>query len=416
MKILQINKFYYRKSGSETHFIDLIKLLRENNHKVTVFSTENAKNIKGKGDDCFIDEIEMNLSNFKKGFNLFYNYQAIKALKKIISNNRPDVVHLHNISHHFSPAILKVFKQFNIPVIMTVHDYKLICPNYKLFNSKGICKKCIGGKYYHCALNKCVKTSYLGSLVMTVEAYWARWKKYYDLVDIFIAPSYFMRNKLIEGGINPKKIKYLNNFLSINIAQDNSSEEKNTRKYILSFGRLSEEKGLDCLIEAFNNISNKEIVLKIAGEGPASTGLKELTKKLGLEKKVDFVGHKPEDELKKIIAESQFVVVPSLWYENAPYTILESYALGKAVLGSEIGGISELIKENETGLTFKIENRNDLTDKINYLLNNENKNKVMGEMGRLFLNKSFGEKKYLRKLLEIYKKEIFRKLNKVSKN
>lgn len=415
MKILQINKFYYKKGGSETHFIDLIELLRKNAHEVSVFSTENVKNIEAKKGDYFINEIEMNLSNFKNGFNIFYNRQAIKALKKIISDNRPDVVHVHNISHHFSPAILKVFEKANIPVIMTVHDYKLICPNYKLFNSQGICKKCIGGNYYQCALNKCVKNSYLASLVMALEAYWVRWKKYYDLVDIFIAPSHFMRNALISGGINPKKVIYLPNFLKNN-GSSFDDKKKDEEKYILSFGRLSEEKGLDCLIKAFGDINDKEIILKIAGEGPASAVLKKLTKKLGLEKKVDFVGHKPGEELKKMIMESQFVIVPSLWYENAPYTILESYAFGKAVLGSKIGGISELIKENETGLTFKTEDCAELTDKINYLLNNEGKSRTMGEAGRLFLRKLFNEKKYLKKLLGIYEKEISKKLNKISKN
>ncbi|KKP67397.1 MAG: hypothetical protein UR66_C0014G0020 [Candidatus Moranbacteria bacterium GW2011_GWE1_35_17] len=405
MKILQINKFYYKRGGSETHFIDLVELLRRNNHEVNVFSTKNNKNVEAKKNDYFIDEIEMKLSNFKNGFNIFYNRQAIKALKEIILNNRPDIVHVHNISHHFSPAILKVFKKYNIPVIMTVHDYKIICPNYKLFNSKGICEKCIGGKYYQCALNKCIKDSYLASFVMMLESYWAKWKRYYDLIDIFIAPSHFMRNTLISSGINSKKVVYLPNFLKNNdLSLDD--EKINEEKYILSFGRLSKEKGIDCLIKAFDNIGDNDTSLKIAGEGPASAELKELTKKLGLEKKVDFIGYKSEKELRKIIIGAQFVVVPSLWYENAPYTILESYAFRKAVLGAKTGGISELIKENETGFTFEIENYVELAEKIKYLLNNADKNEAMGETGRFFLRESFNEKKYLKKLLEIYRKEI----------
>ncbi|HBI16553.1 MAG TPA: hypothetical protein DDY52_00120 [Candidatus Moranbacteria bacterium] len=410
MKILQLNKFYYKKGGSESHFINLVKLLRKNNHEVNVFSTENNKNIEAQIGDCFIDEIEMTLGNFKNGLNLFYNRQAVKTLEKLILNNRPDIVHLHNISHHFSPAILKVFKKAGIPVVMTVHDYKLICPNYKLFNSGGLCKKCVGGNYYQCALNKCVKDSYLASAVMALEAYWTKWKKYYNLVDIFIAPSYFMRNKLMEGGISPKKIKYLNNFLCKSVSQVYNSKEENAKKYILFFGRLSLEKGIDFLIKTFDKIDDKDIVLKIAGEGPAGETLNKLVKKLKLDERVEFLGYKSGQELKKIIAQSEFIVVPSLWYENAPYTILEAYSLKKAVLAAEIGGISELIKENETGQTFSPSNPDDLTDKLNYFLNHSDKYKLFGEQGALFLKNNFDEERYLKKLLEIYKKGISAKL------
>ncbi len=406
MKILQINKFYYKRGGSETHFFELVNLLRKNNHEVNVFSTKNDKNFKAERNDYFIDEIEMSLSNFKKGLNIFYNRQAVKMAEKMILNNRPDIVHIHNISHHFSPAILKVFKKHNIPIIMTVHDYKLICPNYKLFNNGEVCEKCVGKKYYQCALNKCIKDSYLASSIMTLEAYWAKWNKYYDLVNIFIAPSYFMRNKLIEGGISGKKVKYLNNFLSNSNIEKQTVNEKNFSRYILFFGRLSKEKGINFLIKAFKNVDDKEIILKIVGEGPESTSLKNLVKELNLEKRVNFAGYKSGEELEKIISQSEFVIVPSLWYENAPYTILESYALKKAVLGAKIGGIKELIKENETGLAFEAGNIAELTKKIDYLLSYPKKMKDMGENGRLFLKNNFEEKIYLEKLIKIYQQKM----------
>ncbi|MFA6183825.1 MAG: glycosyltransferase [Parcubacteria group bacterium] len=415
MKILQINKFYYRKGGSESHFIGLVNLLRKNNHEVTVLSTKNKKNIKGVNKDYFVEEIEMKLSNVRDGLKLFYNYRAIKSLEKIIKYNRPDIVHVHNINHHFSPAILKVFKKYDIPVVMTVHDYKLICPNYKLFNGDGICEKCHGGKYYQCTFNKCVKNSYLGSLVMTLEAYWAKWKKYYDCVDIFIAPSQFMRNKLIINGFDSEKVKYLPNFLDKNISKD-LIFKNNEKNYILFFGRISQEKGLGSLVRSLELIDDKDVVLKIVGEGPFQMELKKIIKKLHLEKRVMLVGYKSAKELEEIIVNSQFVVVPSLWYENAPYAILESYALSKPVIGAKIGGIPELIKENETGVTFEAENFDDLTKKINYFLINPEKVVAMGKGGCLFLNKFFNKENYLEKLVEIYRKEISKKIEKVLTN
>lgn len=410
MKILQINKFYYKKGGSESHFIALINLLRKNNHQVMVFSTKNKKNISSTENDFFIQEIDMRLSNFKNGFNIFYNLEAVKELRKIISLDRPDVVHIHNVSHHFSPAILKVFKKFNLPVVMTVHDYKLICPNYKLFSRGKICEKCIGGKFYQCALNKCVKDSYLGSLVLALEAYWAKWKKYYDLVDIFIVPSQFMREKLIQSGISLKKIKYLPNFLE-------EKEEFNffvdgKKDYILFLGRLSEEKGLDILVESIGEIKNKEIELKIVGEGPLEGELRKNIAKLGLNNRVKILGYKSGTELKQIISQAQFVVVPSCWYENAPYVILESYSLKKAVLGSEIGGIKELIEIGETGMTFKPNDVKDLTNKINYLLEDKSRLKNMGEKGHLFLKYCFNAENYLNRLIKIYQEIISKKVDK----
>lgn len=412
MKILQINKFYYKRGGSESHFIALVNLLRKSNHQVSVFSTENRKNISSTKDDYFIQEIDMSLRNAKKGLNLFYNFKAMRELKKIILSNRPDVVHVHNISHHFSPAILKLFKKFDLPVIMTVHDYKLICPNYKLFNKGKVCEKCIRGRYSQCFLNKCVKNSYLGSLVLSLEAYWAKWKKYYDSVDIFIAPSQFMQSKLIEAGIADKKIKYLPNFLEEvednNIFLENEREEN----YILFLGRLSEEKGLNILIDSFRKIKNKRVKLKIAGEGFLQERLRKIITKLDLSDRIEFLGYKSGEELKKIILRSKFIVVPSLWYENAPYTILEAYAFKKAVLGARTGGIPEIIEEEETGLTFQADDSQDLAKKIDYLLENNEKLKVMGRNGNLFLKYCFNEKNYLDRLLEIYKEEVSKKIDK----
>lgn len=400
MKILAINKFYYRKGGSETHFIDLVELLRKNNHEVIVFSTKNEKNVASQEKDVFIEELEMRLSNFRKGFNLFYNYQAIKALRKLIEKEHPEIVHIHNISHHFSLAILKVFKEYNLPVIMTVHDYKLICPNYKLFNQGHICEKCQGGKYYHCTLDKCVKNSYFASLILMLEAYWSSWKKYFDLVDVFIAPSLFMRDKLLENGLNKNKLKYLPNFLKNNFNREDFSDLQNNTKYVLFFGRLVEEKGLLLLIKVFGKIKNQEVKLKIAGAGPLEKKINEMIVDLKLDKRIELVGYLEGEKLKTTISNAQFIIVPSIWYENAPYSILEAYALGKAVLGAKIGGISELINDAEYLFSFHTEN--ELAERIDNLVDKFQKNKKEGVAKKLFLEKNFNEKQYLKRLLEIY--------------
>lgn len=401
MKILLINKFYYLKGGSEKHFFELKNVLEENGHDVIVFSTQNKKNIESGKNEYFIDELKMSLSNFLNGFKLFYNPQATSKLENIILNNQIDVAHIHNISHHFSPAILKVLKKHRIPIVMTVHDYKLICPNYKLFNGGGVCEKCQGGKFYNCTLNKCVKNSYLASLVMTLEAYWVKWKKYYDCIDIFIAPSRFVESKLIAGGLDKNKIKYLPNFLKRDeILKD--VNKNNSEDYILSFGRLSKEKGLDTLIKALAKIEDKKIKLKIAGEGDVLERLKELAQENKISQRVEFIGYKPNREIQTLIENSKFVVTPSIWYENAPYSILESYLHKKAVIGAEIGGIGELVISGETGVTFEAGNDIDLAQKIDALLKKPDEAKIMGKNGAEMVINKLDEKNYYNKLLSIY--------------
>jgi glycosyltransferase involved in cell wall biosynthesis len=412
MKILLINKFYYLKGGTEKHFFQLKNVLEKNGHEVIVFSTENKKNIQDGKNEYFIPEIKMKLNNFLKGFKLFYNRQAVRELKKIIINNKIDVAHLHNISHHFSPAIIKVLKKNNIPVVMTVHDYKLVCPNYKLFNQDKICEKCQGGKFYNCTINKCVKNSYLGSLVMTLEAYWSKWMRYYENVDIFIAPSRFMANKLISNNFDIKKIKYLPNFLNSNEA-DSDLTENREENYILFFGRLSKEKGVDVLIKSIGLLENKETKLKIVGEGEELNNLKKLAKELKLEERVEFLGYKSGDELKTIIKKANFIVAPSVWYENAPYSILEAFLYKKAVVGSLVGGISELVVEGKSGLTFEIGNQLELAKKADYLLANLGKAQQMGENGSRLIKNQLNEEGYYKRLNNIYESLI--KINFVDK-
>jgi len=405
MKILLINKFYYLKGGSEKHFFELKNVLEENGHEVIVFSVQNKNNIELGKKEYFISELKMSLGNFLNGFKLFYNPQAVGKLENIILNNQIDIAHIHNISHHFSPAILKTLKKHKIPIVMTVHDYKLICPNYKLFNDNGVCEKCQGGNFYQCTLNKCVKNSYLGSLVMTLEAYWAKWKKYYDYIDVFIAPSRFVQTKLAVNGFNKSKIKYLPNFLKrAEIKKD--IDEIEDENYILFFGRLSREKGLDELIKALAKIENQEVKLKIAGEGDELEKLKKIAQEIDINERVEFMGYKSKQALEKIIKKSKFVVTPSIWYENAPYSILESYLYKKAVIGSEIGGIKELVVNGKTGLTFEAGNDVDLAKKIDVLLSNADKTKLMGENGFEMVNNNLDEKNYYNKLISLYERLI----------
>jgi glycosyltransferase involved in cell wall biosynthesis len=247
-------------------------------------------------------------------------------------------------------------------MVMTLHDYKVICPNYKLFTKGEICEKCKGGAYYQCFANKCIKDSHAKSFLGMLEAYLHRdVLQSYDLIDKFIAPSQFIKNKFIEFGINGTRIDVIENFTEM--LPDSSAQA--TEDYLLFFGRLSKEKGVNVLLAAMQEID--DVKLKIAGDGPDKINYQLSIKNYKLGSRVEFVGEKSGEELSELVRKARAIVVPSVWYENMPMNILEAVATGKVVIASRIGGIPEIIKDGESGFLFRAGDALELVTKINDL-------------------------------------------------
>ena len=444
MKILQINKFFYLKGGSEKYFFELRDLLKKNNHQVIDFSVKDKKNLPSPYSEYFIEPVNLKsegiIKNFKKTLKLIWNKKAQKKLEVLIKKEKPDIAHIHNIHHEISLSILPVLKKYKIPVVQTLHDYQIICPNYKLYSQEKICEKCKRHKYYKCFLNKCVRDSCLASLFATLENYFYWLSGIYKKIDIFIAPSKFLKNKFIEFGIPENKIIYLPNFVEIFSEDENLSQNN----YLLYFGRLSKEKGVDILIKAmalvnpirnpfkifnqtkhiihntiqhqqtaehFSNGVNENIKLKIVGDGPEKENLKKIAEKLKINSQIQFLGYKNQSELKEIIKNSLAVVVPSQWYENCPLAILEAFSFGKPVIASNLGGIPELVQDGKTGFLFKSGNAKKLAEKINSLLEGDTstcrlqeKLNLMGKFAQEQIEKKYNPEIHYQKLMEIYEK------------
>jgi len=290
-------------------------------------------------------------------------------------------------------------KKYNIPIVYTAHDLKMICPNYKMLASGEVCEACRGERYYNCLKNKCVRDSYSNSLLNAAEAYTHKMLKSYDLIDKIITPSDFYRKKFIEFGVDKGRMEYIPNFLdgSRYVFQQGHGD------FFTYFGRLSEEKGIETLLRAMKKVKGK---LKVVGTGPLGEILKEYTGREGLGAKVEYLGFKSGDELKNIIRNSMFIIVPSEWYENCPYSVLEAMASGKAVVGSDMGGIPELVSDSETGLIFESGSAGDLADKINLLLDNPELTAAFGENARRKFEISFSKEQHYKKILDIYKELI----------
>ncbi|MDD4607463.1 MAG: glycosyltransferase family 4 protein [Patescibacteria group bacterium] len=407
MRILQVNKFYYLKGGSERYFFDVIDLLKKYEHEVAVFSVKSKKNQASDYEKYFVNEMDFEarqgfFKKIKSAGHIIYSLEAKRKFKKLVQDFKPDIVHLHNFHHQISVSILDVCQKFNIPVVWTLHDYKLICPNYQLYSQNQICEKCKICNYKQAFKNKCLKNSTMASLVVSLEMYLNRFiRQIENRVDLFLAPSQFMRDKVIDWGIDKNKVVKLNNF----IQAENFIGSLKNQNYIVYFGRLSQEKGIETLIQAMAKIKTN-IKLKIVGGGPLENKLKAQVIDLKLQNKIEFTGPKYGQDLYDLIGQAQFVVVPSEWYENFPYTILESFCLGKPVVGAEIGGIPELVKNQQTGLLFESGNDQSLSQKIDYLIQNPVQIQKMNVQARELVERELSPQKHYQYLIEIYNRLI----------
>ncbi|MEO0224681.1 MAG: glycosyltransferase family 4 protein [candidate division WOR-3 bacterium] len=410
MKILLINKFLYFKGGDAISTLDTGKLLNNKGHEVYFWGMQHPKNLKFSYSNYFVENIDYYSAKKTKTkleliFKILYSFEAKKKLEKFIKEVvKPDIIHLNNFAHQISPSILDVFKKYKIPTVMTMHDYKLVCPSYTMLSKNRVCEKCKNGKYYWCFLKKCTKNSYSKSLINTIEMYLHhKILRIYDNIDIFISPSKFLLEKVRQMGFK-KDVFLLPNFVWIDDFKPQYSFQEKTICY---FGRLSFEKGLFTLIEAVKDL---DIKLKIIGEGPLKKDLEFKVQNLKITN-IEFLGHKTAEELKDEIKKTMFVVLPSEWYENNPRSVLEAFALGKPVVGSRIGGIPELVIDNYTGLTFEPKNVEDLRDKIVYLLKNTDKIIEFGKNARKFVEENHNPEKHYQELIKIYQIAIKKNFN-----
>jgi len=409
MKILQINKYYYLKSGSERYMFNLSSLLESRGHQIIPFAMKHEKNVSTKYSRYFVENIDYDKvskeSIFKKiysGFKSIYSHEARNKLLKLVAKKNPDIAHVHKISNTLTPSILYALKKKSISVVQTLHDYRIVCPNYNMYNPNlfEICEACGGHRYFNALRTKCQKSSYLVGLNIAVESYlYHLLGTYENTIDLFISPSNFVMKKMIEFGIDKGKIVCIPHFVRC----DQYTPNYTNSNYILYFGRLEKHKGVKTLIEAIESI--RDVRLYIVGEGTFRDKLESYTKKKGM-KEISFLGYKPENELINLISNCLFTVVPSEWYEPFGFTVLESFALGKPVIGADIGAIPDLVKNEYTGKLFRSGDVKDLAEKINYLLDNKNLISEMGKNARETVEKEYNADLHYERLMEVYEKVL----------
>ncbi|MDH5189864.1 MAG: glycosyltransferase family 4 protein [Gammaproteobacteria bacterium] len=408
MNILSINKFYWLKGGSETVYFGEKNLLEKHGHTVIPFSMQDKSNFPSEYSKFFVRNIDYENAGLREKIisagRIIYSFEARKKMTELLQNVQIDIAHFHIFQHQISPSVFDPLRKAGIPIVLSLHDLKPICPNYKMYTQGHICEKCMGGKFYNCTLNKCTKNSTGKSLVNTIEMYFHHIAGYYDMVDRFIAISSFHKQKMIEFGFPSEKFSYIPNFIDLQEYPVPNLD----KEYILYFGRLSDDKGLDTLLEASTH--RKDIPLVIAGTGPHEKHLKQKAQDLGLSN-VKFVGYKSGGELTNLIGNTSFTILPSELYENCPMTILESMAMGKPVIGARLGGIPELINEGIDGYTFEKGNSEELARKIEYLWSNKEKRIELGQAGRKKIEERHTPEHHYDLLMKTYSNVISAKNN-----
>ncbi len=359
MKILFLNNFSYLRGGSERVFFEEMDLLRSHGHSVAIFSRTNPNNVQSEYDRYFPPDMEtekptISLKAFRIVKELIYSGEIKQGLKKVIDEFKPDMAHAHNVYGRVTTSALDVLAGKGIPVVMTLHDYKLVCPSYRFMYDDRICEDCKGGRFFMAVRNRCHKGSVAASAVYAFESYFNEWlKKYRKNVRFFISPSHFLKDKFVEFGWPKERIKYMSNFINVS----EFSAEYAPGDYILFLGRLSKEKGVGTLVNAFMATEGLKMPLVIAGDGPSRTFLEEVA---SADKRIRFVGHLSGETLARTTQKAAVVVVPSEWYENAPMSILEAFSYGKPVIGATIGGIPEMIEHGVNGFLFNPGDANSL--------------------------------------------------------
>lgn len=393
MKILLINNCHWRRGGSETVYFSTAEMLRKAGHEVIFFSLNDEKNIKTDFPEYFVKQGGV----LKSMISYFANYDAAKKMEELLVKEKPNIAHVHLIWGGLSATIFQVLHKHGIPIVHTVHDYRMICPAYTFRNGRGdVCELCTKNHYSNCIKYKCAKGSLLQSLLMACEMKYRNHKWHpAKVLDGIIYVSYFAKQKHEEIDslfLITKNIVLYNN----TTVGDKYPPLEKVSDYFLYYGRLSGEKGVPTLVEAFAR--HPELKLKIVGTGPKEDELKQ--KKYT---NVEFLGYKTGDELYNIVQNARFVCVPSEWYENNPMTIVEAYSMGTPVIGARIGGIPEIVEDGKTGFLFENGNIDSLDSAIEKSVSIKDESyKRMKHEAKLFAENYFNGQKYLDTLVCFY--------------
>jgi glycosyltransferase involved in cell wall biosynthesis len=399
MRVLQVNKFFYVRGGSERYFFDLCSLLEKHGHEVGHFSMTHERNLPSRQAAYFVSAVDLNApmtvgAKARAAARVLYSGEAKRKIADLMDAFRPDVVHFHNISRQLSPSIIDSARRRRIPMVQTLHDLFLVCPAHSFFVDGEVCEVCGRGAFWHAVPKRCIDGSRASSLLGSAEAYLQAWLGLYKKVDVMIAPSLFLKGKVEALRWPAARLVHLPYFIPT--GPDHSGRNQG---YVLFAGRISTEKGVATLLEAAELIKAVEFV--IAGEGPELNTFRHYARRHGLSN-VRFTGYVKGDALERLLEGALCVVVPSISYENLPLSILEAFAHGKPAVASDSGGIPELVKNGITGYVFDPGVPIALAEAIDRISSDERRRVEMGRRAREIVAREYSPESHYGRIIGIY--------------
>jgi glycosyltransferase involved in cell wall biosynthesis len=399
MRILQVNKFFYVKGGSERYFFDLCGLLGRKGHEVFHFSMRHDRNEPSGQSKYFVSGVDLNadMGPGEKAaavLRVLYSSEAKARISRLLDDLKPDIIHFHNITRQLSPSIVDAAAARSIPMVQTLHDLSLVCPAHSFYVNGAACEECAGGAYWHVVPKKCIDGLLTSSLLGAAEAYLHSALGLYKRIDRFIAPSMFLKGKVSTLKWIRNRISHLPYFIPPGPDHADINEG-----YALFAGRISREKGVGTLLDSAALI--KDIRFVVAGEGPLLDEFRKEAGERGLAN-IEFVGYATGERLEGLLKGAGCVVVPSISYENLPLSILEAFSRGKPVVASDAGGSPELVENGTTGYVFRRGDPDSLSEALQKTMSDEGHRAEMGSRARALVVGRYSPDHHYRRLMDIY--------------
>lgn len=410
MRILLVNYRYFISGGPEKYMFNIKKMLEDNGHEVIPFSIHSNKNVETEYSKYFVEPIGSRDATYfeecKKTPKVIiqmisrscYSLEVKKAIQREIKDVNPDLVYIIHFVNKLSPSVIKGAKEMGVPVVLRLSDYFLLCPRFDFLCNREVCEDCLTKGYKACLKKKCVKGSTAASLIRAFSMKLHKMMHIYDYVDAFITPSEFLKSKLVANGFQKEKITCIPTFTS----SRSTIGKPIVGEYGLYFGRITEEKGVETVVKAYEMLPEKQV--KIMGDDSTEEAvrLKKYIKDKNI-KNIEFLGFKSGIELENVIKNARFTMIPSIWYDNLPNTALESFQYYKPVLASNMGSLPELVVDGFNGYLFDPYKPDELVEKIRKLDDDELVIS-MGLKSRKRLEERFAPKAHYDALLSIFNK------------
>lgn len=416
VRIILVNKFHYHRGGSETYYFALAEQLRSLGHEVFFFSMTDPRNLPCDQVRFFVSSKEyVNetsvIAKVNAARTLVYSPESKRKFQELCAQVRPDIIHMNLVHRQITLSILDApyLREHRVPVLFTAHDYILICPNCTMLDGSGaVCDACSGGHFMSCIRHRCVKDSFAKSALAFLEAEFYRCRRTYQRIDRIIAPSRFLAEKTIGAGFPRSQVITMQNFIpDADLREIEAAPEPVGKPYLLYFGRLSKEKGVDILLRAYSSYRKaveKPLELKIVGDGSQRGELEVLSGELGISDHLEFLGFQKGVNLRSIVKGAHFAIVPSVWCENMPFSIVESMAAGTPVIGSDLGGIPDLIEDGVNGLLFHARNEESLVDTLLRVASmGSDAYASMQSAARAYVAAHCDQSKYMNELVSLYR-------------